>query len=198
MRIEVESANLDKLRSSSALKEAGLGVKTEYGLRPRMLVRFVPTEISVEEFAKALLDMNLQGFRDDEARIVRELPAGERSSRSIVIEVSGKARKALLASGRVFIPWNSCPIGDYVRVRQCYRCMEFDHLATNCERAPRCGQCAGEHEMRDCPNRNSNPCCANCREEKRDDKHSALDSRRCSVLKRRVDGLIGLIDYCDG
>lgn len=48
---------------------------------------------------------------------------------------------------------------------QCYRCQEFGHGSTNCNKTPRCVKCTGFHLTKDCPTtrtENSTATCCNC------------------------------------
>lgn len=38
-----------------------------------------------------------------------------------------------------------------LKERRCYRCQAFGHLAWACKEKARCGHCAAEHELRNCP-----------------------------------------------
>lgn len=49
------------------------------------------------------------------------------------------------------------------RVRQCYQCLDFGHLAKACTESFRsCSYCAGAHPHKDCPKRSEPLCCVNC------------------------------------
>ena len=40
-----------------------------------------------------------------------------------------------------------------IKVLQCYNCTKFGHHAANCTNKIACAKCAGEHLLKDCPNR---------------------------------------------
>lgn len=69
IRLDVQSANIEKLKSSVTLKEAGLEIKDFGKLRPRLLVRFVPADVSEESFLKSFFEMNTSKASPDSAKI---------------------------------------------------------------------------------------------------------------------------------
>ncbi|CAG8155241.1 unnamed protein product, partial [Penicillium salamii] len=38
-----------------------------------------------------------------------------------------------------------------IKKKRCFRCQRFGHLAWSCKETPRCGHCAGQHELQRCP-----------------------------------------------
>lgn len=196
LRLEVESADITKLKSSEALRKAGLEVKEYRGLRPRMLVRFVPSDTANDDLIKSIISMNMPDAAPDCVKIVYLYPIREnRKTRNIVIEVDPKLRDVLLNQRRVFLPWHSCPVEDHVKILQCYKCMQFSHLARDCGGEVTCGHCSESHETRDCPNRNSTPKCHNCCLAKLDHNHSAFDGTNCPILQRRIGDKVAQIAY---
>lgn len=196
VRLVVESADLEKLKSLDTLKQAGLEIKEDGGLKPRMLVRFVPSNITGDDFIKTLIAMNMPNADPTTAKIIYLYPIRENmNTRNIVIEVDPKLRDILKAQGRVFFQWQSFPVEDHVKILQCFKCLEFGHLARDCGKETACGHCAQGHETRNCPNRNLAPKCLNCIRAKLPNAHSALDGRNCPILKRRIGDKVAQIKY---
>lgn len=49
------------------------------------------------------------------------------------------------------------------RIRQCYKCLDYDHFAKTCTEDFRsCFHCAGAHPFESCPKRAEPLCCVNC------------------------------------
>lgn len=46
------------------------------------------------------------------------------------------------------------------QVKQCFNCNQWGHTQASCNKAKRCGECAGTHQTRDCPKKNVS--CCNC------------------------------------
>ena len=57
------------------------------------------------------------------------------------------------------------------RTTQCFSCQRFGHIAKMCTHGPKCGQCAGDHNTKDCKGKKEARC-SNCGR-----RHAAWDSR---------------------
>ncbi|KMQ88827.1 putative 50 kda protein in type i retrotransposable element r1dm [Lasius niger] len=196
IKIEACDVDIGKLRSSRGLCEAGLEVKEEAKLNPRVIIRNVPVELSEEDIMSQLLKRNLDG-EEDNIRIIYRFPArAGRAVSSCVVEVSSNMRKKLLSRDRIFLGWSACTVGDHVKVLQCYKCLSFGHIAKNCSGDARCSHCSGKHETIACDKRNESPCCFNCKSANENSiSHTAYDVNKCSVLRRRITAKIHTINY---
>ena len=58
---------------------------------------------------------------------------------------------------RVLIFSHSLRCFTSTRLRICYQCFEFGHLAADCKNQHRCVHCAEPHQSVDCPNRENPP-----------------------------------------
>ncbi len=66
------------------------------------------------------------------------------------------------------------------RPTQCYNCLKFDHMASECKNPRICGKCGSqEHEETDCK---SEPKCSNCK-----DKHHSKSGRCKEFIKRKEE-----------
>ena len=70
-----------------------------------------------------------------------------------------------------------------VRILQCYNCAKFGHHAANCRNRPACINCAGNHLLKDCPNKLNKEAtkCANCGM-----NHYAC-SRSCKAMENAIE-----------
>ena len=65
---------------------------------------------------------------------------------------NGKVLNAMLYSAQLWSP--------KVQAKQCFNCSQWGHTQVVCQKSARCGQCAGNHQSRDCPNKSVS--CCNC------------------------------------
>jgi len=195
--VEARTVNLDRLRSSEALARAGLQVKDDHKFNPRLLVLGVPRDMTREEVRRDLIHQNLEGKDNPDIKIVYMYAPSESSAVTrCVLEVPADVRARLLTGRRIYLGFSSCAIRDHIRVRHCYRCLTFGHVSTDCSREAHCGHCAGDHEMRGCPNRSTGPVCYNCRSNNLADySHAALDGNKCTILKRRLTNKVHMTNY---
>ena len=70
---------------------------------------------------------------------------------------------------RLIVGIISCKIYDRAFVKRCFKCQRFGHFSDKCENDPKCAECGGDHETRDCTNKdadgnNIHPLkCVNCK-----------------------------------
>ena len=70
---------------------------------------------------------------------------------------------------------------DLLAVR-CYKCQAWGHTQSVCRKPARCGQCAGAHESRECPEERTS--CANCGKQ-----HRAWQQRDCPASQAYFRGI---------
>lgn len=188
VRIEALSADISRIKDSKELDKAGLKVEQMSKVNPRLILRDVPVGMSRDDLRTELIALNLDKHKDTEVNVVYVFPPKKnRSTCNCIIEVSPLIRTKLLRGSNVYINYSACRLEDYVRVLQCYRCLAFGHLSKNCTASSTCGHCAGDHEMKDCTRREESALCGNCKRWSNDDcSHSALDGKKCPILRKRL------------
>lgn len=205
--VEAESeegaANLENCK---VLRDAGLTVEKPKKKRPVIMVYDVSAGLKDEEIKEEIYSRNLQNHEIEEEEFRKEFDVKHRynDARSsgkrchIVAECTVRVRNWLRARDKIFIEWQSCRVKDYVDVARCYKCQRFGHIAKHCTgEKSGCSFCAGEHEYKDCPDKNKKDkvCCINCRREKRvETKHDA-GWRGCPVFEKAVKRQNERIDY---
>ncbi|KMQ83525.1 putative 50 kda protein in type i retrotransposable element r1dm, partial [Lasius niger] len=196
IRIEAREVDLGKLKTSPSLREAGLEVKDEVKLNPRIIIHNIPAELTEDEIKSQLAKQNEEGTEKDIKVVYRyPLHPGKQYS-SCVLEVRPETRQKFVSMERVLLGWSACRVADHVKVLQCYKCLSFGHLAKNCTNNAHCGHCSENHETRQCNNRNITPNCFNCKSAKEGNQsHTAFDVNKCSILKRKITAKIRLINY---
>lgn len=196
VKVIANSVDLDKMRNSLKLKEAGLMIRTRQKLRPRLLIKNLPSNISMNDAPKVIAEST--GIEDLEIKPITELIRGIRKQKNLIIEVSPETRKKLLSQSRIYLGYESCRVEDYISILQCYKCFKFNHTAKNCTTdSPTCGHCADKHDSRKCENKTKLKCINCVKLGYIDTTHSALDSRKCPIILKRMEELIRSIDYGD-
>lgn len=198
VRIEARSVDLTKMTNSRELHSAGLKLEQEGKLNPRLLIRGVPCTLTRDEIKTDLIDLNLANLKEPQIKVVYIFPQiHNRRTTNCVIEVSPDVRAHLLRDRFVYVNYFACEISDYVRVLQCFKCLAFGHFAKHCRFKATCGHCAGEHKTKECTNREATPVCGNCRrwQSQTSHQHSALDDKKCPILRRRISDRTSSINY---
>lgn len=199
IRIIAEPFDIGKLKNSVELRNAGLMIKEREKLRPRLIVRSVPNEWSNEQFIESLILGNVPDVSNELIKVKYKYPVKTgRDRTSVVIETDADVRARLILTGRVYLGYESCRISDHLQVKQCFKCLKFGHITSECKNSEACGKCAGKHATRECDGRNPLKCC-NCvifgHEEV---THSAYDEDKCPVLRRKMIEKARSINYaCD-
>jgi len=199
IRVEAHSVDLPKIRDSRELEEAGLKLMQENKMHPRLIIHGVPCCITKEDLRSEIIALNLKDADTSEVKVVYVFPSKEnRKSINCILEVPPNIRTILLKKTHVFVNFSACRISDYINVLQCFKCLAFGHLARHCKFIALCEHCAGVHEMKECQLRNEDPICGNCKRwaPQEENKHSALDSKKCPILNhRRIADRIKSINY---
>lgn len=197
VRIEAKSVDLEKLRSLDSLAAAGLFVKEDCKLNPRLLVAGIPIEMTKESIREDFIRQNLGGVENPEVKVVYLFtPFPNSRFTKCVLEVPPEIRTDLELGSRIYLGFSSCTFKDHVKVKHCYKCLAFGHLAKDCTGNMHCGHCAGEHEKKNCPNLNSQACCYNCKVNNYSEiSHAAIDGSKCPILKKRLTDKVHMINY---
>lgn len=90
-----------------------------------------------------------------------------------------------MREGRVYIDWSSCRVKDFLSVTRCYNCQEYGHSSKFCRGKRTCAHCEGDHDMRDCTDKDKNFPCPACATFNRSERHY-VDDPMCPVLYRRA------------
>lgn len=193
--LETDGKNGDALSSCDALANAGLELKDNAKLRPRIIIHDLPVKLTGDDIVSDLIKLNVSDAKTDDFKVIYLYPAREKKYRSIVLETSAELRSRLLSRERVFVAWSSCRLNDHVAINQCFNCCSFSHLAADCKDKAVCGYCAGEHRSKECK-ATKNAKCTNCITAKMGNvAHAATDRSKCPLLRRRIERKISTIDY---
>jgi len=116
VRVEAESINLDKLRSSGVLAQAGLLVREDHKFNPRLLVLEIPRDMTKDEIRRDLIHQNLDNGENPDIKVVyMYTPIGGSPVTKCIVEVPPNVRAKLLSTSRIYLGFSSCAVKDHVR-----------------------------------------------------------------------------------
>lgn len=107
-----------------------------------------------------------------------------------LVETDVETFKNILKRKRLNIEWDSCVTMEYVRVYRCFKCLGFNHKASECFNKKACSKCGAIHDAKDCLSNVYN--CVNCCElvQKKlldADVHHSAFSKECPAFKRYLE-----------
>lgn len=199
IKVVAKAVDIEKLKASQALKAAGLMVKEKLKSNPRISVHGVPTDITERELGELLVRDNELTDAGQLKVVYQHKVDKYKRSNTWIVELSPADRTKLLSQGRAYIGWNSCWVNDHVRIVQCFRCLDFNHISSQCEHECEiCHHCAGDHARGPCPKRSEPPICYNCWEAgSADHHHSALDTKKCPLVRKKIEEKVRSTNYGD-
>lgn len=139
-------------------------------------------EITTEEDIRQALEVF--GLKNRDELAIKNLRKGYVGTQIAIISLPAEAANKLLQAGKVKIGWAVCKVRELIQPKQCYRCLEFGHIArdcNNCDRSKLCRRC-GEtgHIAKTCE---KEPKCMLCTGEQ---GHIA-GSSRCPLYRREIN-----------
>lgn len=188
VRMKIAGGDLEGLKKDVRLRESGLTVRLPSKLNPRMILHGVPASAAASDILQDLGQAGLADGEENDMKFVYRYPDRSRATTSMVIEVGPATRARLLKTERLYIGLAVCRVEDHIRVLQCFKCLEFHHLAKDCKsKNDTCGNCAEQHETRRCKFTGDYRCvnCVNAKYE--DTYHSALHRTACPILAQKVE-----------
>uniref|UniRef100_A0ABD2X700 Uncharacterized protein n=1 Tax=Trichogramma kaykai TaxID=54128 RepID=A0ABD2X700_9HYME len=198
--IEGDSLDSNRLKDCKSLRDAGLEVRQDAKIWPRVAVHDIPVDFPSDKICSTIISQNLPDASPDDLKVVYLYPAGTKKHRSCIVQLKPELRARIVERKRVCIGWSSCRISDHVRIMQCYKCCGFSNMKDKCENEEVCGKCAAKHPTKECPEGNAAQTlrCINCLNAKSaNTNHAATYCDKCPILCRKIQQKISLIDYGD-
>lgn len=192
--------DLKRVLENAKLKAAGLKAGLPAKIKPRILIKNVPSNMEEKEIASAVRHQNLEQYPKDKLqehfKLSFKTGPKDRETVNWVAEVSPEARKKIMKESRIYIGWHACNVQDFLAVTRCYKCQSFGHIAKHCKATvDTCGHCTENgHHQKSCSNAKENPSCVNCKRAGKPHNHSSR-SRDCPAYLLAVKTHISKIDY---
>ena len=115
---------------------------------------------------------------------IRSLRPAYGGTQTAVISLSLELAKKVLKTGKVRIGWTICRVREAMKPKQCFRCLDYGHLAKDCkgeDRSKLCRRCGeGGHFAKDC--KTKDPCCMICSTKDKKAAH-VTGSSRCPKFR---------------
>jgi hypothetical protein len=194
-------SDCDKAMKTFNEQSTVLGLQaSEIKVKPRLLVKNIPTTFSKEEILAAAIQRNdkLSNLLEEDVsglKVVTLLKNHNRPDiQSVVFEATPKVHSFFLNEKKITIGMCRYDITEHVHSLQCSRCMKYGHHFSECKAtAPNCGVCAKKHQTQSCPHFNSverprnvtERRCVNCDNSplhcNAAQTHAAIDKKICPV-----------------
>lgn len=201
--MEVNSAeeleNLKKAIDSSKNLKTNLKYRAPRKLDPKIIIFGVDEGLSGDEVVKAIQEQN--GLEE-----VVVLHAGSFKGKggiNHIMEIDGKSFHKINQLDKIYINWERYNFKEYIKPRQCFKCLNFGHTAKFCKsETDTCYKCNGSgHQGREC--KHTEVCCALCTKfnlkqgnpkNKLKTDHMA-NSRKCPQFLKEIDRVKSFINY---
>ena len=169
---------------------------------PNLLLTFVPEEVEDADIKNTILQQNNLTHLEDPVLHKQFTKRTFEDSKHVVIEVSPKLRRELLALQKMKPQWCMCKVEDFVSVTTCLKCLGFGHTARFCQNQQKCSFCAEDRHWQECGNKHS-ICCSNCAkantyihdDSKKTNTSSSVFSKEYPRLRRIESIIISQTDY---
>lgn len=201
--LEVNSSkDLETLRtaiSSNGRLKDRVSVRTPRKFDPKVIIFDVNKDISEGDLLAAIKGQN----NLDDVVVIHKGSFGGKSGINHIIELDGRSFNKLMSSPRVHINWERYSFKEYIKPKQCFKCLKYGHIHKFCKSADtycyKCGE--SDHEGKDCNKSkfSCRNCCAlntNIKDRKNQVKtdHRAND-RLCGAYQKETDRLRTFINY---
>ena len=190
-RVLIQVGSIDETNLLSANIKERCGDELEVNIsklwKPRVIIRNIPHDITVENIEETILFQNAELNLKPGEVAARFKFSTKRGAIRMVIEVGPEARNKLLQT-KLKIGWLICNVGDYLVAKRCFRCSRYNHRHQDCRGEETCPLCAGGHTLKDCKDPSNQHKCINCttynrysRKDKICENHSSL-GKNCPSL----------------
>lgn len=186
--VTCSSAEVDKIKSSDAVKAVGLQVEDPKAASPRIMIMDVPQNLLTDDLMRQIYEKNVgaevmtPAAFEKSVRMVNRPNNGEATSH-VVLEVPEQLAEAWSRQQRLYVRWQSYRVRVMENQLGCYKCYAIGHRAYECKvPKPLCRKCGKEgHQKAVCPNVE---CCRNCSLLGKPSNHSVTSVANCPVYAR--------------
>ena len=123
---------------------------------------------------------------DDDLKLLKTMDARTDGLMHCIIKCTPEIRKAIYEKGdSLYTMYGHGKIYDCYMPYQCFKCQEFGHSASHCNKNQVCPKCGEDHRSTECTNNEAKG--NNCVMKKYNDtEHRTYDSIKCSVYKEEI------------
>ena len=180
-------------------------------LSPTILLKGVRRDINKDEIPAMISSFNypIAFYTETNGLDIKKLVAvvaerkNFRSERLInySLSVDPKIREIIIneLNGKIILDYSLVHAEDLSPLRQCFRCLGYNHKAAICQLKPEqqiCFHCGLQHKFDDCPNKSFPPSCVNCRKSgiKDNGQHNSI-SKSCPIYHRMLQRVVDKVQY---
>lgn len=166
------------------------------GISPRIRVVGLSEDYEEESLVNHLKHQNKDCFNENSVISVIKCYATKKNNRIfqaiLQIDVNSYNKIISVGMGRLLVGYDICGVYDYINIKRCFKCNNYNHFSRDCKKEQTCPRCAGPHELRNC--KESCLKCVNCfdlktrnNDDKIDFRHAVWDQSKCFVYRQKVD-----------
>jgi hypothetical protein len=173
-------------------KREGVTVRDIPRMNPTLTLTGLEAHWSAEEVVADVHQKNdwlhggqpLEEFRKSFAFLTKRKCQNERRQ-NMVFAVEPKIHHEAMERGKVVVGLTLCFVTEEIRVKQCFRCHRFGHMAKECKNKELCYKCGKEgHRKSECGAEAKR--CPNCIRARRGQTNHCATDRKCPELQRRM------------
>lgn len=156
------------------------------------IVGLYARDVDITDLQKMIIESNpVLELSEDNFTIIQIYSNGIQKGVNAIAEVTIDRFKIIMALGSLLVNTKNCRVYENLELLHCGKCQKFGHIKKFCESTVFiCGNCAANHETKDCKNREKLKCinCANLNNTSIKTNHYT-SSPLCRVRKERISGI---------
>lgn len=142
-------------------------------------------EITSEEDISNAIRTQVKELGDFDKGAIKSIKAAYAGTQTAVLSLSALQARALLEAKNIKIGWVICRIRERPKLKKCYRCLEYGHLARTCsnpdDRSQSCLKCGEKgHFAKTCDKK---PSCDVCKKNGRGSTDHQIGSKKCPMYQ---------------
>ena len=174
-------------------------VKIQQNNKPKLKILGIANNMDKINLENDINDRNFLNF-ENKCKVIHNFKYSS-NMQGVIIEVTSNLYEHIVNNNyKIFIGHQNCKAYDDLSISQCFNCSGFNHSSKKCQNESKCIYCAGKHKAKDCQITNKIQC-ANCLHAntkyncKYEINHSASDTQKCEILKKKINISISNTDY---